>query len=828
MDALPKTRVCRRTGGFVRGSKNLFDQQPYVMGRPMRYEQAECGQRARVPGRRRTPDGVRLMLVALLLFGGPAAVLAAGLPYVRPSDAAMDADHLAHIDQVVAEGIHENHMPGCVVVVGRRGRVVFRKAYGHRSIEPKVRPMAVDTLFDLASLTKPVATASSIMILLEQGRLRLDDAVADHLPEFAVHGKETITVQQLLTHQGGLIPDNPLADYVDGPEVAWQRIFALRPQVEPGSRFQYTDVGFLVLGKLVERLSGQTIDAFSREHIFEPLGMKDTGFVPDEARRQRAAVTERREGQWIQGSVHDPRAFHLDGVAGHAGLFSTADDLSIYADMMLNDGATDRARILGPWTVITMTSAFPVSSGFRGLGWDKQTGYSSNRGELFTTRAFGHGGFTGTAMWIDPGLDLFVIFLSNRLHPDGRGNVNPLAGRIGTIAAASIVGPAARADYARRDTTVLTGIDVLERDDFQLLRDRNIGLITNQTAINRSGVSTARLLHAAPRVHVATLFSPEHGLAGRLEQAQIADSRHPDTGLPVRSLYGRTRRPTSDNLRSLDALVFDIQDIGTRFYTYISTMGLAMEAAADNGVAFIVLDRPNPIGGQRVSGPVLDAGQESFVAFHVLPVRHGMTVGELAQMFRVERGLDLDLTIVPLEGWSRDMLFDATGLRWVNPSPNIRSLTQALLYPGIGLLETTNLSVGRGTDTPFEIFGAPWVRGQELAVALNAQDGSGVRFVPIAFTPTASKFRGQPCEGVHVIITDWNSFHPIRTGLTIATTLQRLYRDTWASAAYARLLGNERVLAAIQNAQPFAEIEAEYITELNAFRARRTRFLIYP
>lgn len=787
-----------------------------------------CGRPTCVSSRCPPSRGVGLLVPVLLLLSVPAAVFAAGLPHASPLDAGMDAGHLAHIDQVVAEGIEENHMPGCVVLVGRRGKVVFRKAYGHRSVEPETQPMRVDTLFDLASLTKPIATATSIMILLEQGRIRLDDAVAQHLPEFAANGKEEITVQQLLTHQGGLVPDNPLADYVDGAEQAWERIFALHPQVQPGSRFQYTDVGFLVLGKLVERLSGQSIAAFAHDHIFAPLGMKDTGFVPDEARRQRAAVTERRDGKWIQGTVHDPRAFHLQGVAGHAGLFSTADDLSIYADMMLKDGTSDRGRILGPRTVRIMTSAFPVSTGFRGLGWDKQTGYSSNRGELFTSRAFGHGGFTGTAMWIDPGLDLFVIFLSNRLHPDGSGNVNPLAGRIGTIAAASVIARGARTDDHRRGTTVLTGIDVLERDDFQLLRDCNVGLIANHTAINRRGVSTARLLDQAPRVHVKTLFSPEHGLAGRLEQSHIADSRHPETGLPVRSLYGRTRRPSREDLRGLDALVFDIQDIGTRFYTYISTMGLAMEAAAENDVAFVVLDRPNPIGGHRVSGPVLDAGNESFIAYHVLPVRHGMTVGELAQLFRAERELDLDLTVVPLEGWSRDMLYDATGLRWVNPSPNIRSLTQAFLYPGIGLLETTNLSVGRGTDTPFEVFGAPWIRGPELAAELNAQQEPGVRFIPITFTPAASKYRGQACEGVQVIVKKWSSFYPVRTGLTIATTLRRLYPDTWDWAAYARLLGNKKVLAAVQDAQPIDDIENEYITELNAFRAGRPKFLIYP
>ena len=329
-------------------------------------------------------------------------------------------------------------MPGCVVCIGRQGKLVFLKAYGDRQVEPERVAMTTDTLFDLASLTKPVATATSVMVLVERGELQLGNRVGQLIPEFAQDGKEDITVRDLLLHQGGLIPDNALSDYEDGPEKAWERIWALPIKTQPGTRFVYSDVGFMVLGELVRRVSGQDVHAFSQANIFGPLGMRETGYLPAEALRQRAAPTEQREERWMRGEVHDPRAYLLGGIAGHAGLFSTAEDLAVYAQMLLDRGAYGGVRVLHPQTVATMTAGYRVSSGLRGLGWDKRTGYSSNRGELFTDQAFGHGGFTGTVLWIDPGLELFVIFLSNRLHPDGKGTVNPLGGRLGSIAAAAI------------------------------------------------------------------------------------------------------------------------------------------------------------------------------------------------------------------------------------------------------------------------------------------------------------------------------------------------------------------------------------------------------
>ena len=351
----------------------------------------------------------------------------------QPEKLGMNPQRLAYIDNIVEEGLQRSRMPGCVVLVGRSGGVAFWKAYGYRQLKPSQVAMTPDTVFDLASLTKPIATATSVMQLAETGRLQLSDPVSQYLPEFAAHGKEEITIEQLLTHQSGLIADNSLRDYQDGRREAFRRIDQLKPIVEPGSKFIYSDVGFIVLGRIVEKLSGESLHQYTQRRIFQPLKMTETGFLPAERLRGRAAVTQQREGRWMRGEVHDPRAYKLDGIAGHAGLFSTAEDLAKYSRAMLRENA-----VLQPRTIERMTRPVRVSSGLRGLGWDKKSLYSSNRGDLFTEKAFGHGGFTGTALWIDPGLDLFVVFLSNRVHPDGKGSVNSLAGRIGTIAAAAI------------------------------------------------------------------------------------------------------------------------------------------------------------------------------------------------------------------------------------------------------------------------------------------------------------------------------------------------------------------------------------------------------
>jgi uncharacterized protein YbbC (DUF1343 family)/CubicO group peptidase (beta-lactamase class C family) len=759
-----------------------------------------------------------------------------GLPAVDPKEVGMDSRRLERIDGVVGECIQKGQLPGAVVLVVRQGKVVFRRAYGYRSLEPVKTPMTVDSVFDLASLTKPLATAASIMLLLEDGKVRLADRVAQHLPDFGQNGKDRITVEQLLLHTSGLMADNPESDYADGPQKALERVYRLAPVAEPGTKFIYSDVGYIVLGELVRRVSGKRLDEFALKNLFEPLGLHDTTFRIDPTHVERAAPTQKRQGRWIHGEVHDPRAHLLGGIAGHAGLFSTADDVAVYAQMLLDNGCYSGRRILSPAAVRLMTAPRSVPGGLRALGWDADTRYSTNRGELFPVGGFGHTGFTGTSLWIDPGSRTAVIVLSNAVHPAGKGDVRRLRGQIATLVAASIIAAPfpLRPEKSSRPagspsgtiSHVLTGIDVLKHEQFKPLQARRVGLVTNHTGLDRDGQSTIDLLHHAEGVRLVALFSPEHGIRGKLERL-VDDSRDEKTGLPIFSLYGKRKRPTADQLRGIDTLVYDIQDIGCRFYTYLTTLGYILETAAEYRLRVFVLDRPNPVGGVIVEGPLLEPGLESFTGYHVLPVRHGMTVGELAQLFNRERRINADLHVVAMEGWRRGDLFDQTHLLWVNPSPNMRTLTAALLYPGVGLLETTNVSVGRGTDRPFEIIGAPWIDGRTLADELAKSLPPGPRFMPTRFTPASSTHAGRECGGVQIMIDDWVHFESLPTGLAIAHQLQRLYPDQWQIEGYQALLANRRTFDALRQGAPLAQIQQLWHRELDDFLTLRKNFLLY-
>jgi uncharacterized protein YbbC (DUF1343 family)/CubicO group peptidase (beta-lactamase class C family) len=822
----------------------------------------------------------------LLLLALSLQTLAVNLPVASPAAVGMSARNLAYIDRAVADSIAKRELPGAVVLVARRGRVVWRKAYGSRVVLPGRETMTTDTIFDLASLTKVVATTTSVMILVERGQLRLSDPVSLYLPELKGESRENITVEHLLTHRAGYAPDFDLREQWSGYDEAMKRL-ALEPlRNAPDTRFVYSDIGYIALGEVIKRVSGMSLDEFASRNIFHPLNMRDTHFraageivaLPERPLRndsqtiQRIAPTETRHAagsylggigdktkagaEWLRGAVHDPTAYRMGGVAGHAGLFSTADDLAIYCQMIMNGGEYAGVRILSPMSVAMMTRPRTVTDAgaARGLGWDIASSFSTNRGDLFPLGSFGHTGFTGTSLWLDPASKTFVVFLSNRVHPDGKGDVASLRGRIASIVAASITDTKvdeARAESARfasemltgvarlasranmnalldppADAEVLTGIDVLERDNFKPLAGMRIGLVTNHTGRNRAGRQTIDVLHKAAGVRLVALFSPEHGIRG-LSDEKVSDSKDEQTGLPVYSLYGETRRPKPEHLKDLDALVFDIQDVGVRFYTYISTLGYVMEEAARARLPVFVLDRPNPIGGVEIEGPVADADKLSFISYHAIPVRHGMTIGELARLFNDERKINCDLRVIRMENWRRGMWLDATNLTWVNTSPNMRSLIEATLYPGVGLLETTNLSVGRGTDTPFEIIGAPWLDGRRLAAYLNNRKIPGLRFVPVRFTPKSSVFRNEECGGVNFIVTDRARFHSVQAGLEIAVALRRLYPAEWKVDDYARLLVNAETLAAVKRADEPEAISRLWSEKLAEFRRARSRALLY-
>ena len=370
----------------------------------------------------------------------------------------------------------------------------------------------------------------------------------------------------------------------------------------------------------------------------------------------------------------------------------------------------------------------------------------------------------------------------------------------------------------------LQGIDVLVKQHFTPLKGLRVGLITNHTGRNRERNPTIDLLKNAPEVQLVALFSPEHGIRGSADEA-VGDTIDEKTGLPVFSLYGESLKPKAEQLTNLDALVFDIQDVGCRFYTYTATMALTMEAAAESKRKYFVLDRVNPLNGTTFDGPVL-MGEPSFVAFHFVPLRYGMTIGELAKMFKAERHCDADLTVIPLENWHREAWFDQTGLPWTNPSPNLRNLTEAILYPGIGLLETA-VSVGRGTDTPFEIVGAPYIDELSFAEELNRSRLTGVRFVPIQFTPTYSVHKGELCHGVYVMLTDRDACTVVDVGLQIAKTLYRLYPKNFDPDKMERLLKHPPTLEAIKEDKPLEEIHAGWKADLEAFQKCRAKYLLY-
>jgi len=768
----------------------------------------------------------------------------------------MQQDKLSAIDTEIEASIAKGEIPGAVLWLESKGEV-YHKAYGRRVVTPGSEAMTTDTIFDVASLTKVMATTPSILKLIEEDRLSLDDTVAKHLPEFLTGGiraeptdplvsaedRKNITVRHLITHQSGLPPGIFLteADFWGHAEGA-RRAATVGLIERPGTRFRYSDVNFILLGEIVKRVSGQRLDEYAREQFYVPLGMTETGYLPAPPSHHRIAPTTVVEGYGLlRGQVHDPTCRRMEGVAGHAGLFSTAKEVATY---VRHFSGGENPILRNDLVKMATTNQLPGSLGMeRGLGWDIATNFSYQRGEKFPREGFGHTGWTGTSIWVDPASETFVILLANRNHPTEAGAIKALRTKVGTLAAEAVgytklvplsdAGPEApnTAMTAAGDPVgVFNGIDVLEREGFTALAGMKIGLITNQTGINRQRRSTIDLLAGASNVELVALFSPEHGIRGVIEADSIDDEHDAATGLPVYSLYkSEARKPTSEQMRGLDALVFDIQDIGCRFYTYVSTMGLALEAAKEAGIKFIVLDRVNPIGGVLVDGPIRKGEGNDFVAFHEIPVQHGMTAGELARLFNAERKVGADLTVIKVEGWSPKMRFDETGLPWINPSPNMRSLTQALLYPGVGLVEFTNLSVGRGTATPFEHVGAPWLHDGRLARALNDEKIPGIDFLPTRFTPDASVFEGEDCAGVRFFITDRDRLRPLDVGIALMREVYDQAGDTFNLEEKGNvLLRDPETLGLILSGATLDEIREAWEPGLNEFLKRREPFLLYP
>ena len=948
------------------------------------------------------------------------------------------------VDQVINDAIANNKLPGAVVLIGHNGKIAYEHAYGLRKVagEPgpdgkpsPAEPMTEDTIFDMASLTKCLATATAIMQLYEAGKIAsFDDPVAKYLPDFAQNGKQNVTIRELLAHYSGLPPDISLKDPwgLAKPDRAEgiRRAMAAPLANQPGTKFVYSDINFIALGVLVEKLSGETEDVYASEHIFKPLGMTLTRYLPlDKAycngddvivgaaigpiRAKYIDCLVRQFPWWMpsefvpyiaptthddegnaetnphfnmltRGTVHDPTTRRMGGVAGHAGVFSTAHDVSLFAQALLDKLLYDKGPfplkqstlklMVAPQQPATAESTATIFDAhgmpdkgvaIHAYGWDINTAYSRPRGAIFPIGSFGHTGFTGTSLWMDPASDSYVILLANAIHPRGRATISPLRGLVATAAAkalgldrslgmtikpqviAPIAGdriaiglqatqttvdsheshqgksapvttnptcddlrPPSKEELALRqkcidqgfqdcsgemvscqpftpvgpepstaltsilesDSLTLTGIDTLEATRFSALSDAavrhhgtlRLGLLTNQTGLDAKGRRTIDILNtdapkAVPGLALKTLFSPEHGILGALDSEQVAGGRDPATHLPVISLYGAydaDRRPKLEDLKGLDAVIIDLQDAGVRFYTYDTVVGYFLEAAAQAHIEIIVLDRPNLIGGDAVQGPVSDLGTESYINYMPLPSRHGLTIGELARYINGERRtpsptspnvlapIGAALTVIPIQHWQRSEYYDATGLPWINPSPNLRNMTAATIYPGLGFLDATNVSVGRGTSAPFEQFGAgftpktktapekpAWFKGPQVADYLNARHIPGVSFaattIPVAEDENHYPYHGQTIQGVKISVTDRNALNSPELGIEILSALHHLYPADFKLERAKNLLCNQDTLQAIAIGNDPRTIAASWTADLNAFKKRREPYLLY-
>jgi SSS family transporter len=837
------------------------------------------------------------------------------------------------VTSLVDQAIAAKKLPGAVVLIHHGGKTVFEQAYGVRKYAgeqsgpsgDKAEPMTVDTVFDMASLTKCLATATAVMQLVEKGKVDVDAPVMKYLPEFGVNGKDKVTVRELLTHYSGLPEDVSLKDGwgLAGPDKVEgiRRAMSVTLYGPPGVTFKYSDINFITLGAIVEKVSGETLDVYAERHIFGPLKMTHTRYLPvdkacgaDEAISYPIvngriafhvvgidAAVPCRKGDWLanewawnaaptqhddqgtketnpdfdhllRGTVHDPTTRRMGGVAGHAGVFSTAGDVAIFAQALLDrlagrpsDFPLKRETLklmtepeqpstaVGGATIFTADGKTSTGVAARGFGWDINTAFSRPRGAVFPIGSFGHTGFTGTSLWMDPNSDTFVVILANSVHPRGASPISPLREAVAT-AAARALHLYDKGAPAVADGQTLTGIDVLEATKFSTLRDAagrhsghlRLGVMTNQTGVDREGRRTIDvLLHSISEVEVKTLFSPEHGLFGVKDSTKIGNEVDAVTHLPVVSLYGakdEQRRPSMESLKNLDAVVIDLQDAGVRFYTYQTVVGYFLEAAAKAHIEIIVLDRPDPIGGVAVQGPVSDNGVESYTDYMPLPIREGMTLGELALYFNGERLLAsatspnvhvpirAQLTVVSMRNWARKQYFDDTGLKWINPSPNLRSPAANVVYPGVELLQSTNVSVGRGTEMPFLHIGAPYINSAQLAAYLTARNIPGIRFAPASFSVAEDAnhfpFHGKTLPGISFTVTDRSALDSPELGIELISALHHLYPD-FAMAKAERLIANVDTMRALENQEDPRKIAEGWKTDLAAFEQRRQPYLLY-
>lgn len=747
------------------------------------------------------------------------------------------------LEAVVAAQIADGNVAGAVVAIGDASGVRERVALGQRSNGPAAEPMTEDTIFDLASLTKAVATATAVLQLAERGRLELDAPASRYWPPFADGGKAHITIRQLLTHTSGLPPGLAAQSELRGPATVLHAIGVMPPIAAPGHRVIYSDLNYVALGEVVHRVSGIGLDAWCAQNIFQPLGMRDTAFRPSHKAIPRIAPTIIRNGRWLRGKVHDPAAAALGGVSGNAGLFSTADDLARFARMLLDGGRLGDRRILQPASVaqlLTPDGSTAVEA-TRTLGWEVQAPLIPNRYRAPRAGLLQHLGYTGTGLWIDLVTRRFVIVLTSRLYPAERGNAMPLreaalnlvsstapllsgeqiAARAPTMADA-VISAGSRLPMAVG--SVRPGIDVLEASGFAPLAGKRVGLVTNHSGFDAQGRRTIDVLNQAPGVRLSAIFAPEHGIGTDLD-ARFGDTIDVRSNVVVHSLYGNSKDIPRSALTDIDVLVFDIQDAGVRFFTYLATLGATLEAAATAHIPVLVLDRPNPMGGDLVGGPVSDTANRSLTNYVSLPLVHGMTIGELARLLNDQLHIGAALHVVAMEQYDRAMRFANTGLGWVPPSPNLRDFAALERYPDVGLIEGASVSVGRGTSAPFGMVGAPWMDGAAVARELNALD-TGATYTPVHFVPAEGPYHGRSCSGVAIHRTSALT-RPGRIGLALARVLSVRYPERFKLEAIRTSVGSETVWAMLRDGVSLDAIEHTVIAQTDVFLSERAAYLLY-
>lgn len=717
---------------------------------------------------------------------------------------------------LLSRAVKAARVPGAVLYVGDLENEHFLGAYGDRQLIPNRRPAEVDTVYDLASLTKVVCTATAILQLEESGRLNLDDSVDQYLP---VQRMNAITLKHLLTHTAGLVP----------VERYFESMNAIEEILQDGSNngmlhptdyhHAYSDLGYMILGKVVEVVSQMSLDLYCQRHIFGPLEMNRTAFNPPKSWKENCAATE-DDRVWrnrlVHGEVHDENCSAIGGVSGHAGLFSTASDLAKFCRGLLS-GKLISSDTLAGMVAFGIKPLYP----WQALGWQVDPWLTKKTGFLPSRKAFGHTGWTGTSMWLDAETGLFSVLLSNSCHPDRIDRDNETLRR-------EVYVPIAKEFYS--STNSHSGLDRLIRENFGRIQGRRIALLTNHAAIDQSGRHILDVLPDCPDLKLVRLFSPEHGIRGQAEAGEKVDGQ--DSAVPVTSLYGQQKEPTRDELKGIQLFVIDLQDIGARYYTYMATMKRCIEACAKSRVPILVLDRPNPLGGVILEGPIAQE-TESLVSCSEIPIRHGMTMGELATWF-AQHDLNRykpNITVNYLDSWQPDRWLPECSLPWRAPSPNMPTAETALLYIGTCLFEGTNLNEGRGTDTPFMIFGAPWLNAAGVLERLKSVDAPGLTLAAEIYTPrsipgksTNPKFLDTECQGIRLTITDPREVRAFRTTLALLIAIRALHSDTLEfNDMFSILAGGPDLRNRIEADESVETIIQAYEEDLATFDNKRPR-----